>query len=137
MGDGHSVLGKSTGLVGANGGGGTEGFDSFEVLDQAVLFRHSLGGKSQADSDSSEETFWDIGDDDSDEEDDGFDDGVVEDHGEDEEGDAEEDGDGGDDVDESLDFLKTLSVGLFFVKLPGQWEYHQSRRWKQGQQFYP
>ena len=104
VGDGHSVLGESTGLVGANGRGGTKGFDGFEVLDEAVLLGHSLGGEGEADSDSGEETFWDISDDDTDEEDDSFEPVVAEDEGEDEEGNTEENSDTSDDVDEMLDF---------------------------------
>ena len=73
-----------------------------------------MGGESQADSDSSEKTFRDVGDDDTDKEDNGFDNGVVQDHGKDEEGDAKEDGNGGDDVDESLNFLKMISRSLLF-----------------------
>ena len=102
--DGHSVLGQSTGLVGADGGGGTKGLDSFQVLDEAVLLGHSLGGEREADSDSGEETFGDIGDNNTDQEDDSFEPVVAEDEGEDEEDDSEEDGDTGNDMDEMLDF---------------------------------
>ena len=62
--NGHSVLGKCTGLVRANGGGGAERLDGFQVLDQTVLFRHAFGGQGQAHGDGGEETFGDICDND-------------------------------------------------------------------------
>ena len=64
MGNGHTVLGKSTGLVRANGRGRAQCLDSLQVLDQTVLLGHTLGSKGQTDSDSGEETFGDIGDND-------------------------------------------------------------------------
>ena len=45
MSDGHSVLGKGTGLIGADGGGAAKGFHSFQVLDQAVLTSHTFGSQ--------------------------------------------------------------------------------------------
>ena len=41
----HAVLRESPSLVRADGGGGTEGLDSLEVLNQAVLGGHPLGGQ--------------------------------------------------------------------------------------------
>lgn len=45
--DSHTVLGQSSGLIGANGGGGSQSFDGFQVLDQAVLLCHTFGGKGK------------------------------------------------------------------------------------------
>lgn len=46
--DGHPVLGQSSSLVGADGRRRSEGFDGFQMLHQAVLAGHSLGGQGQA-----------------------------------------------------------------------------------------
>lgn len=102
MGDGHSVLGEGARLIRADGRGGAERLYRLQILHEAVLLGHSLGGEGQTDGDGSEETFGDVGDDDADEEDDRIEPVVAEDEGDDEEGDAEEDGHAGDDVDEVL-----------------------------------
>jgi len=62
VGDGHSVLGKGTCLVGADARGGSEGLDGLQVLDEHHLSSHSLGGKSEGYSDGSEKTFWYVSD---------------------------------------------------------------------------
>ena len=93
MSDGHSVLGQSSGLVRANGWGRTQGLDGFQVLDEAVLWGHSLGGQGEADSDGGQETFGHVSDDDADQEDDGVQPVVAEDESDDEEADSEEDSD--------------------------------------------
>jgi len=124
--DGHSVLGKSTGLVRADGGGGTKGLNGFQVLDEAVLFGHALGGESKADSDSGEETFWDIGDNDTDQEDDSFEPVVAEDEGKDEEDNTEEDGNTSNDVDEMLDFLGNWRITRVDVGSEGGDSAHDS-----------
>lgn len=36
-------------LVAANNGGASQGFDSFEILHQAILVGHPLGGQGQTD----------------------------------------------------------------------------------------
>lgn len=75
----------------------------------AELFLGSIIGpltpikNTQTHSDSSQETFWHVGDNDTDEEDDGLQPGVSKDEGENEEGHAEEDRHASDDVDEVLD----------------------------------
>ncbi len=56
-------------------------------------------------SDSSQETFWHVGDNDTDEEDDGLQPPVSKDEWEDEEGDTQEDSHASDDVDEVLDLF--------------------------------
>jgi len=60
--DGHSILGKSTGLIGANARGGSEGLDGFEILNQHHLTGHSLGSQSKGYCDGGEKTFWDVSD---------------------------------------------------------------------------
>jgi len=45
--DSHSVLSQGSSLVGADGGGGSQSFDGFQVLDQAVLGGHALGSECQ------------------------------------------------------------------------------------------
>jgi len=62
VGDGHSVLGKGTGLVGANARGGSKSLNRLQVLDEHHLSSHSLGGKSEGYSDGSEKSFWDVSD---------------------------------------------------------------------------
>ena len=47
VGHGHPVLGEGAGLVGADGGGGAQGLHSLQVLYQAVLLGHALGGQGQ------------------------------------------------------------------------------------------
>ncbi len=96
MGDSHSVLGQSSGLIGANGRGWTQGLDGFQVLDEAVLWGHALGGQGEADSDGGQETLRDVSDDDTDQEDDSVEPVVAEDESDDEEADSKEDSDGGD-----------------------------------------
>ena len=61
VGHGHPVLGQGSGLIRADGGGGAQSLDSLQVLDEAVLAGHSLGGEGETDSDSSQETLGDIG----------------------------------------------------------------------------
>ena len=64
-------------------------------------------------SNCSQKSFWNIGDDDSDEEDDGVEPVVAEDEGDDEEGDAEEDSDSGDEVDEMSDLTRNRGLVNF------------------------
>merc|ERR1719188_213732 len=90
--NGHSVLGQGSGLVRADGGGGAEGLHGLQVLDQAVLGGHPLGGQGETHGDGGQETLRDVGDDDSDQEDDGVQPVVAEDEG-------------GDDVDKMGNFL--------------------------------
>ncbi len=45
--DGHSVLGQSSGLVRADGGGRSKSLHSFKILHQAVLLCHTFGSQSQ------------------------------------------------------------------------------------------
>ena len=47
MRDGHAVL-RERCLVGADDRGRPEGLDTLEVLHEAVLARHALGGQCQA-----------------------------------------------------------------------------------------
>ena len=47
VGNSHAVLGQGSCLVGADGGGGAQGFHSFQVLHQAVLAGHALGRQRQ------------------------------------------------------------------------------------------
>lgn len=102
--DSHSVLGESSCLIRANGRCRSKGLDSFKILDKAVLASHSLGGKSKAHSDGSDQSFWDVGDDDTDEENNSGKPMVSEDEGDDEEGDSKEDGDSSNKMDEMLNF---------------------------------
>ena len=112
VGDSHSVLSKSTGLVGADARGGAESLDGLKVLDQNHLSSHSLGGKSKGYSDGSEKTLWYVGDDDTNGEHKVGDDIVLINETEDEEDDTEGNGDGGDDLDESFDLNGKWGLGL-------------------------
>ena len=47
VGHSHPVLGQGAGLVRADGGGGAQGFHSFQVLHQAVLLSHTFGSQGQ------------------------------------------------------------------------------------------
>lgn len=47
VGHGHPVLGQGARLVGADGGGGAQSFHGLQVLHQAVLTSHALGGQRQ------------------------------------------------------------------------------------------
>ena len=42
VGHSHSILGQCSRFIRADGRGGTERFDSFQIFDQTVLLRHSL-----------------------------------------------------------------------------------------------
>merc|ERR1719471_937869 len=110
MGNRHSVLGQCSSFVGANGGGGAKSLHGLQILDEAVLGGHPLGGQGETDGDGGQETLGDVGDDDTDQEDDGVQPVVAEDEGDDEESDSEEDGDTGDDVDEMGNFLGNGSL---------------------------
>jgi len=59
---GHSVLGECTCLVGANARSRSEGLNRLKILDKHVLLGHTLSGEGKGDSDSTEETFRDISD---------------------------------------------------------------------------
>lgn len=62
VGDGHSVLGKGTCLIGADARGGSKSLDGLQVLDEHHLSSHSLGGKSEGYSDGSKKSFWYVSD---------------------------------------------------------------------------
>ena len=47
VGHGHAVLGQGAGLIGADSGSGSQGLHGFQVLHQAVLLGHTLGGQGQ------------------------------------------------------------------------------------------
>ena len=64
----NKYLGESSGLVRADGRGGAQSLDSLEVLDETVLGGHPLRSEGEAHSDSGQETFGHVGDDDSDQE---------------------------------------------------------------------
>jgi hypothetical protein len=100
-----SVLGEGAGLVRADGGGGSQSLDGFQVLDQAILGGHALGGERQTHGDSGEQTLGHVGHDDTDEEDDSVEPMVAEDESNDEESHTQEDGHASDQVDEMVDFL--------------------------------
>merc|ERR1712242_244497 len=104
VGHGHPVLGQGSGLIRADGGGGAQGLHSLQVLHEAVLGGHPLGGEG------GQQTLGHVGHDDSDQEDDGVQPVVAEDEGNDEEGNTEEHGDTGDDVDEVSNFFGNGSL---------------------------
>merc|ERR1719336_712712 len=108
--DGHPVLGEGASLVRADARGGAEGLDSLQVLHQAVLGGHPLGGQGETHSDSGKKTLRNVGDNDTDQEDDSIKPVVAEDEGNDEEGDSKEDSDTSDDVDEMGNFLGNGSL---------------------------
>merc|ERR1719431_192905 len=110
VGHGHPVLGEGARLVGADAGGGAEGLHGLQVLHQAVLGGHPLGGEGQADSDRGQETLGHIRHNDANEEDDGIQPVVAEDEGNDEKGYSEEDGNSSDYVDEMLNLLGNGSL---------------------------
>ena len=70
---------------------GTQSFDSFQILDQAILLCHSLGSQGQTDGDSGEKTLWDVGDNDTDKEDNSFEPVITKDESKDEESNTKED----------------------------------------------
>lgn len=96
--DSHSVLSQCSRLVRADSWGGSERLDSLQILDQAVLGRHSLGSESQTHGDSGQQAFWHVSDNDTNEEDDCIKPVVAQNESNDEEGDAKEDGHTGDNV---------------------------------------
>merc|ERR1719384_1086505 len=110
VGHGHPVLGQGSGLIRADGGGGAQGLHSLQVLHEAVLGGHPLGGEGEADGDGGQQTLGHVGHDDTDQEDDGVQPVVAEDEGDDEESDSEEDSDSGDDVDEVSNLLSNGSL---------------------------
>ena len=110
MGDGHTILGKGTGFIWANGWSWTQGFDSFQVLDQTILLCHSLGSQGQTDGDCGEETFWDVGNNDTDEEDNSFEPVITKDESKDEKSYTKEYSDTSNDMDEMFNFLCDWSV---------------------------
>ena len=93
VGNSHSVLSEGSGLVRADARGRSESLDRLKVLDEHHLLGHSLGGKSEGDGNSGEETFWNIGDNDSNGEHEVGDNWVFIDNTEDEEDDSKGDGD--------------------------------------------
>jgi hypothetical protein len=111
VGDGHSVLGKGTCLVGADARGGSEGLDGLQVLDEHHLSSHSLGGKSEGYSDGSKKSFWYVSDNNTNGENQVGDNIVVVDETEDEENDTKGHGDSRDDQDESMDLNGKWGLG--------------------------
>ncbi|KAF1751148.1 hypothetical protein GCK72_017702 [Caenorhabditis remanei] len=74
------------------------------ILDEAILAGHSLGGECKTHGNGGDQSFWYVGDDNTDEENDSGKPMVSKDEGDDEEGDTKEDGDSSDKMDEMLDF---------------------------------
>jgi hypothetical protein len=107
--NGHAVLSKSTGLVGADAGSGTKSLYGFEVLDEHHLASHSLGSDSKRYGNGSEETLWYVSDNDTDGEDHTVDE-VESGQTNDEEDHTEHEGNERDDVDESLNFSRKRSL---------------------------
>jgi len=101
LGYGHSVLSESSGLVGADAGGGAKGLNRLEVLNQHHLGGHGLGSQGEGDGDSGEETFGHVSDNDTNHENEVSDD-IVGGETEQEEANTEGNGHDGDDLDESL-----------------------------------
>jgi hypothetical protein len=64
--DGHDVLGKRSGLVGADDGRVGHGLAGSEDSDEQVLLRHSLGRKSERKGDGERKTLGNGDDDDGD-----------------------------------------------------------------------
>ena len=104
VGNCHSVLGQRSSLVGADGRGGSQCFDGFQVFDQAVLAGHSFGRQCQADGDGGQKTFGHVGHDDTDQEDDSVQPLVAKGQGDDEESHTEKDGNASNQVDEMGNF---------------------------------
>ncbi|TRY67839.1 hypothetical protein TCAL_15855 [Tigriopus californicus] len=77
-----------------------QGLHSFQILDQAILGGHSLGGQSQAHGDSGQKALWHVSDNDTNQEDDGIQPMVFQNEGNDEEGDSQEHGHTSDNVNE-------------------------------------
>lgn len=111
VGNSHLVLSEGTGFIGADAGSRSKSLNGFEVLDEDHLLGHSLGGKSKRNGDGSEETFWDVSDDDTNGEDQVSDQWVVVDHTEDEENNTEGNGDSRDNSNESFDFNSEWGLG--------------------------
>ena len=99
MSDRHTILGQCASLIRTDGRSGSQGFNSFQILNQAVLFSHTLGSQSQANCDSSQQSFGYVGDDDTDQEDDSVEPLVAKSQSNDEESDTEENGYSGDEMD--------------------------------------
>ena len=104
--DGHAILRERARLVGADGGGGAERLDGLQVLDEAVLLGHALGGEREAHGDGGEQTLGHVGHNDADEKDDRVEPVVAEHERDDEERDAEEDGHARDQVNEVRYFAR-------------------------------
>ena len=110
MGNGHSVLCQGSCFIWADGRCWPKSFHSLQVLDQAVLLRHSFGGERQADSDGGQETFRYVGYDDTDQENNDVQPVVAESQGDDEKGNSQEDGHSGNDVNEMFNLFGNWSL---------------------------
>ena len=103
--DSHTVLRERTGLIRRNNGGGTKRFDSFEVLHENVLSVHALGGQRQGHGDGREETFGDVGDNDTNHENYVLNNGGTVGNTNNEENHTERNGNARDELDELFDLL--------------------------------
>jgi hypothetical protein len=120
LGERHAVLRERSGLVGADAGCGAEGLDGLEILHKHVFLGHALGGEGKRDSDSGEETFRDVGDNDTDGEHKVGNKGVSMVHSESEEDPTESNSDTGDERDEALDLTGEGSLsGLSSLRKTG------------------
>ena len=85
----HQILGKGSGLVGADHSHSAKCLNDFQVGHQHIAALESLCGQGQGDGDLGKKAFRNVGDDDGDQEDDGLLPRVAVEQREDEEGDAE------------------------------------------------
>ena len=111
VGHSHSVLSNGSSLVGADARCGAKSLDILKVLHEHLLGGHALGSEGKRHSDSSEKTFGNVSDNDTNSEDEHID-GTILDYQEtvSEEGNTEDDSHDRDQDNESLNFVRKRSL---------------------------
>lgn len=89
---GHLILRESASLIAADNGGASQGLDSLEILHQAILTGHLLGGQGQADRHRGDNALRHVGHDNTDQKHHRVDPVVAHHYGHNEERNAQEDG---------------------------------------------
>ena len=112
----HAVLGQGSGLIGGDGVDGSKGLDSLGGFDKDILGVHALGRDSQGNRDSSQQTFRDVSDNDTNSEDSRIQCLVASEQSKDEESHTQTHSDGGNDMDETLDLSLHQGVGLLTLR---------------------
>mmetsp|Transcript_14088 Transcript_14088/g.38770 ORF Transcript_14088/g.38770 Transcript_14088/m.38770 type:complete len:974 (+) Transcript_14088:288-3209(+) len=118
--EGHFVLGEGSGLVGADGGNGSEGLDGWKGADDGVLLGHVADSPGVGDGDDGLESLWDHGDGAHEGDGEGVEEVVLEgEHGDAEGDDGSDDDEDGQVLGDGVDLLEHGGLLLFDLRHEG------------------